>query len=138
MKVMLDEGAYLPTRATTFDAGADLYTPKAFRVPAHGSATIDTGVHVQIPGGYFGKLESKSGLNVNHGVVSCGGVIDSGYTGSIRVKLYNFSDTDYQFQKGDKVVQLIIQPCELCGFERVDEIDMDTERGSRGFGSSGR
>jgi dUTP pyrophosphatase len=137
LNIMLDEGAIMPDRGHAADAGMDLMTPKRVVVPARGSASIDTGVHVEIPEGYFGKLESKSGLNVKHSVVSLGGVVDSGYTGSIVVKLYNLSDEDYVFKAGDKVVQMIIQPCaypKLC----VTKIFKKTERGNGGFGSTGR
>ena len=137
MRVVLDEGAFIPERAYSTDAGMDLRTPVEVTIPAHGSATIDTGVHMAIEPGWFGKLESKSGLNVKHDIVSLGGVIDSNFVGSIRVKLYNMSDMDYHFERGDKIVQIIIQPCGLCAVEVVDSLE-DTERGSNGFGSTGR
>lgn len=137
MRVKLDLGAYVPERAHDTDAGMDLRTPSAAIVPAHGSACIDTGVHIEIPAGKYGKLESKSGLNVNHGVVSLGGVIDCGYTGSIVAKLYNMSDEDYVFVAGDKIVQLIIQPYLAPEIDIVPELDR-TERGDGGFGSTGR
>ena len=70
MKIMLDKGAYMPLRAHSTDAGLDLRTPKEVTVPKGGSVCIDTGVHVELPKGYYGKLESKSGLNVKHSVVS--------------------------------------------------------------------
>lgn len=92
---------------------------------------------MEIPKGFYGKLESKSGLNVKHSVVSLGGVIDSGYTGSIVAKLYNLSDVDYLFEPGDKVVQIIIQPCEYPKLELTDSFE-ETERGNGGFGSTGR
>ena len=115
MNCMLEDGAYLPEKAHEPDAGYDLRTHIPVKIPAGGSATIDTGIHIAIPEGFFGKLESKSGLNVKHHIVSLGGVIDAGYTGSIVVKLYNLGKQDYIFQKGDKIVQMIIQPCtNLC------------------------
>lgn len=135
--VILDEGAYMPERAHDTDAGYDLRTPKRVVIHRGSSAVIDTGVHIQIPSGWFGKLESKSGLNVNHSVVSLGGVIDSGYTGSIRAKIYNLGDTDYVFSAGDKVVQIIFHRHESPSFVVVDSFD-ETDRGDNGFGSSGR
>ncbi len=137
MNCMLDEGAYLPEKAHEADAGYDLRTPIPVRIPAGGSTTIDTGIHIAIPEGFFGKLESKSGLNVKHHIVSLGGVIDAGYTGSIVVKLYNLGKQDYTFQKGDKIVQMIIQPYANFKLEQVKTLE-DTERGDKGFGSSGR
>lgn len=137
MNVKIDPGCYLPERAHPDDAGLDLRTPHNVKVPAHGSACIDTGVHVALPKGTFGKLESKSGLNVKRGVVSLGGVIDCNYRGSIVAKLYNLSDKDYIFEKGDKCVQMVIQPYLAPDMEVVTELD-ETERGNGAFGSTGR
>ena len=138
LKVALDKQAIAPTRAHSTDAGLDLYTPVAVSVAPKGSVVIDTGVHVELPRNTYGKIESKSGLNVNHGIVSCGGVIDEGYTGSIKVKLYNLGDKHYMFRIGDKIAQLIVQPCVYGGVTVVDSIAADTERGDNGFGSTGR
>lgn len=137
MKVMLDDGAYMPERAYETDAGYDLRTPKRVVVRRGDSIVIDTGVHILIDDGMFGKIESKSGLNTNYGVVSHGGVIDAGYTGSIRVKMYNHGESNYVFEKGDKVVQIIFHRYETPEFELVNELE-ETKRGNNGFGSSGR
>lgn len=137
MKIKLDPSAYLPERAHGTDAGLDLRTPIAATVPAHGSVSIDTGVHIALPHGYYGKLESKSGLNVKHGIVSLGGTIDEPYRGSIVAKLYNMTDTPYHFAAGDKVVQLVIQSYIAPELEIVDELDV-TDRNEAGFGSTGR
>lgn len=136
MKVMLDNGAYAPTRAYDWDGGLDIYSPVSQVIPARSSAIFDTGVHVAVPVGCVGELKSKSGLNINHDL-SGEGVIDAGYTGSIRVKLYNHGDTDYQVKKGDKIIQLLIVPVRLETVELVDRLD-DTERGNNGFGSTGK
>ena len=137
MDYYLDEGAFAPEYAHSTDAGMDLRTPKTVRVPAHSSAIIDTGVHLQIPNNFVGFLKSKSGLNVKHGILS-EGVIDCGYTGSIVAKLYNHSNTDYVFQKGDKITQLVILTCATGALlEHVESFD-ETERGDNGFGSTGK
>lgn len=136
IRIKLDPGAEMPTRAHEADAGFDLYAERDAVVPAEGSAEFYTGVHVEIPFGYVGFLKSKSGLNVKHGITS-EGVIDSGFTGSIRVKLYNHSSVPYRMHKGDKITQLVILKCELPTVEVVDELD-ETDRGENGFGSSGR
>ena len=136
MKVVLDEGAKMPTRAHDTDAGLDLYARDSCIVEAKDSAIFDTGVHVEIPVGFVGFLKSKSGLNVKHGIVS-EGVIDAGYTGSIVVKLYNHSGYDYRVNAGDKISQLVILPVALVNLQQVDSLD-DTERGNGGFGSTGR
>ena len=137
MKVFLDEGAIAPTRAYSTDAGLDLYCTTDTVVFAHDSAVFDTGVHIQLPENTYGKLESKSGLNVNHGIVSCGGTIDQSYTGSIKVKLYNLTDRGYTFHRGEKICQLVVQPCLYVPVEVVTEWRNDTERGDNGFGSTG-
>ena len=136
MKIKLDPGAIMPTRAYPTDAGLDIYAREAQFVPAHGSAVFDTGVHVELPEGTTGFLKSKSGLNVNYGIVG-EGVIDVGYTGAIRVKLYNNSDKDYIVKAGDKISQLVILPILTPDLELVDELEAK-ERGDNGFGSSGR
>lgn len=136
MNVMLDEGAFMPEFAHKTDAGADLRSPVDVVIPARGSAVIDTGIHVEIPEGFTGFLKSKSGLNVNHNLIG-EGVIDSGYQGSIRVKLYNLGDKDYSIKKGDKIIQLVILPCVYCDFVEVNKF-AETDRGDGGFGSTGR
>lgn len=134
--VMLDDGAFMPERAHATDAGLDLRTPRAVYVPARGSAVIDTGVHVALPNGTVGMLKSKSGLNVSAGLVG-EGVIDEGYTGAIKVKLYNHSDEPHRFERGDKVTQLVVMPC--CYPTPVEVHGMmETDRGDGGFGSTGR
>lgn len=137
MKVVLDEGAHIPEKAHRADAGYDLRTPKRVVIHRHDSANIETGVHIDIPNGWFGKLESKSGLNSKHHVVCLGGVIDSGYTGSIKVTLYNLGEQDYVFDEGDKIVQLIFMPCGSFSLTQVDELEA-TDRGDNGFGSTGK
>lgn len=136
MNIILDNGAFKPEFAHKTDAGADLRSPVEAVVPAHGSVVIDTGVHVEIPEGYVGMLKSKSGLNVKHDLIGTG-TIDSGYSGSIRVKLYNLGDTDYQILRGDKIIQMVILPCVYCEFTQVEKF-AETERGTGGFGSTGR
>lgn len=136
MKIKLDRGAFVPVRAHDTDAGADLRSPIDVLVPARGSQVIDTGVHIQLPHGYVGMLKSKSGLNVKYGITS-EGVIDEGYTGQIKVKLYNHSDYPYAIERGDKVTQLVILPCAYVGFELADDLE-DSERGNDGFGSTGK
>lgn len=136
MKIMLDKGAKMPTRAHETDAGLDLYAIEGKNIPAHDSAVFDTGVHIELHEGTAGLLKSKSGLNVRYGITS-EGVIDVGYTGSIHVKLYNHSDEPYEVKKGDKISQFVIIPIKILPLEVVDSLE-DTDRGSNGFGSSGR
>lgn len=136
LRVMLDEGAMCPARAHWPDAGLDIMSPMAMQIPAGGSRVIDTGVHVEIPYGYAGFLKSRSGLNVKHGITS-EGVIDAGYTGSIRVKLYNHSGDSYHVAAGDRISQLVILPVMLGPVVVVDSMT-ETDRGEGGFGSTGK
>ena len=137
IKVKLDPGAYIPARAYDTDAGFDLKTPIDFIVPAGGSATVDTGVHMLIPDGYCGLLVSKSGLNTKKSITSTG-LVDAGYTGSIVVKLYNHDKGREQtFHVGDKISQITILPiAAIYGLDVVTDLE-ETPRGSNGFGSTG-
>ena len=137
MKIILDEGAKMPTRAHADDAGLDLYSRENRVIYPHSSATFDTGVHVEIPQWYVGMIKSKSGLNVKDGLTS-EGVLDCGYTGSIRVKLYNHSSEAYTVAAGDKISQLVIMPIIAPELELVKVFGTETERGDNGFGSTGR
>ena len=136
MKVVLDPGAIMPTRAHKLDAGYDIYSREDAVIYQNGSGKFDTGVHIEIPAGYVGFLKSKSGLNVKSGIQS-EGVIDAGYTGSICVKLYNHGPKAVEIKKGQKISQLVILPIITPELEQVDSLE-DTERGSNGFGSSGK
>ena len=136
MNVMLDEGAFMPERAHEWDAGYDIFSPVKECVWKHSSVTIDTGVHVEIPQGYVGMLKSKSGLNVKHSITG-EGVIDAGYTGSIRCKLYNDSFQNYHVERGDKIIQLVILPIITPELVQVESLE-ETERGDNGFGSTGK
>lgn len=136
LKVMLDEGAYMPEKAYEADAGFDLRSPESDLIYGGESKIINTGVHVEIPKGYVGFLKSKSGLNIKHNLVG-EGVIDSGYTGAIVCKLYNYGHLAYKVNKGDKIIQLVILPIPEVELELSEEFDT-TKRGSNGFGSTGR
>jgi dUTP pyrophosphatase len=136
MKVVLDKGAFMPERAHKTDAGLDLKTPVNFTLPRGNSIVINTGVHVELPPGTVGMLKSKSGLNVRHGITS-EGVIDEGYTGSIRAKLYNHGTGTVEFKAGDKITQLVVMPVITPDIEIVDSLE-ETERGANGFGSTGK
>lgn len=136
MKIVLDKGAIMPDRAHATDAGMDLFSPVDLILKPHSSAEIDTGVHAAIPDGCVGFLKSKSGLLFMH-EISSEGVVDCGYTGSIRVKLLNHGDYHLTIRRGDKISQLVVLPCLFPRVEVVDKLD-ETERGDAGFGSTGR
>jgi len=137
MKILLDHNAYAPVRAHNTDAGLDLRSPAFAVLPAHSSIVINTGVHVELPEGTYGSIRSKSGLAVKFGITAFDGTIDVGYTGAIVVMLLNRGDEDYRIHKGDKIAQLVVQPCEYPSVDIVDSLEA-TDRGDNGFGSTGR
>lgn len=136
MKIVVDPGAYMPTRAHANDAGLDLYAAETLYIAPHDWAVVDTGVHVAIPKGFVGLLTSKSGLMAKHGL-TCRGTIDAGYTGTIKAVIFNHSERVYKVTQGDKVTQMVIMPIITPELELVEELER-TERGSGGFGSTGR
>ena len=136
LKIALDPGATMPTRAHEFDGGLDLYAAERKVIRAMDWERVDTGVHAQIPRGWVGLLTSKSGLMDKQGL-TCRGTIDADYTGSIQAIMFNHSRKDYIVEKGDKVTQMVIIPCLLPKLVLTDILE-ETERGAGGFGSTGR
>lgn len=135
MNIQLDPGAYMPDRAHVPDAGADLRTPVDFTLYGNSHKTIDTGVHIEIPYGYVGMVKSKSSLMVE-GIVT-DGTVDSGYTGSIRVVLFNHTQHSRDFKAGEKIAQLVIMKIVAPAFVQVEKVS-GGDRGDSGFGSTGR
>lgn len=136
LKVVLDEGAFFPVREHNIDAGMDIMSMHDVIIQPHSSAIVETGVHVELPENTAGLLVSKSGLNVTHDITSTG-LIDQGYTGAIKVKLYNHGDKPYKVKAGDKVSQLVVFPVWYTSIELVKELNK-SERGNNGFGSTGK
>ena len=134
------EAGNIPERKHPFDAGADLRADldgARRTVLPRTVAFINTGVRCEIPEGYVGFVFARSsmagrGLMLANGV----GVIDSGYTGEIKVPLFNAGNLPNIVMAGERIAQLVIVPCELPTFRRVDKLE-DTERGEGGFGSTG-
>lgn len=135
LKVKLDENARMPQRAHGTDAGLDLFSRERRLIWPGMSAEFDTGVHIAVPEGYVGYVKSKSGLMMNYDVTT-DGTVDAGYTGSIRVKLFNHCGGMVQIEKGQKIAQLVVQPIITPVLELVDELE-ETDRGNCGFGSTG-
>ncbi len=132
-------GSYLPERAHVDDAGIDLRSQERVVLRRGEQTVIDLDISVEIPIGYFGKLESKSGLMVNHGIICMGGVIDSGYRGSIKTRMWNTSSEDYIIDAGAKVVQLVIIPTLLSEPIYAEELgESISGRNEGGFGSTGK
>ncbi|NEK06180.1 dUTP diphosphatase, partial [Rhizobium leguminosarum] len=120
-----------PSRGHGQDAGLDLPTLRRVPIPAGSSAVIHTGWSIAggLPAGTIGIVADRSGHAANHGVTVLGGVIDPGYTGEIKVVLFNSGNSSVVFNPGDRVAQLLIV-YGLTGEET-------TERGGQGFGSTG-
>ena len=139
LKVFLDEGAFPIEYANEYAAGIDIRSPESISIWPGSSVTIDTGVHVEMPSDFCGLVVSKSGLNIKHGVTSTG-LIDPDYRGPIVVKLYNSSDKRYDIAAGDKITQLLMLPRVVFNIEYTDKLSdlTKTERGDKGFGSTGR
>ena len=134
----LREDAVLPSQAYDGDAGLDLAACEGAVLEPGARATIGTGVAVEIPEGYAGFVQPRSGLASRHGigVVNSPGLVDSGYRGEIRVVLLN-TDTSEPFvvEPGMRIAQLVVLPVPELELVEVDELP-DSERGVRGFGSS--
>jgi dUTP diphosphatase len=130
--------AHLPERAYEGDAGMDLSACEAVTIEPGERAVVPTGLAVEIPDGYAGFVQPRSGLAVRHGIgiVNSPGLIDSGYRGEIRVVLIN-TDREERFtvEPGMRIAQLVIQPVVSARLVEVDEL-ATSERGSHGFGSS--
>ena len=136
LKVMLDEGAIMPTVAHEGDAGYDVYSREEKFVPAGGSAVFDLGVHLALPNGYYARVSPRSGLNMTYSVTTFGCVIDNGFRGSIKIKLYCFGDQGHWVHVGDRIAQLVVMPYITPPLKDVAELD-ETARGWAGFGSTG-
>lgn len=137
----LREGAQIPTRGSALAAGYDLRACIEAPVAIAPGETkmVGTGLSVAVPAGYFGAVFARSGLASKQGLrpANCVGVCDSDYRGEYTVALHNDSSVPREIQNGDRIAQLVVIPCLDLEFEEVEELS-DTERGSGGFGSTGR
>lgn len=130
--------AHLPEQAYEGDAGMDLAACEAVTIEPGERAVVPTGLAIEIPDGYAGFVQPRSGLAVRHGIgiVNTPGLIDSGYRGEIRVVLINTDDEQrFTVEPGMRIAQLVIVPVAAARLVEVDELAA-SERGSRGFGSS--
>ncbi|MEK7175984.1 MAG: dUTP diphosphatase [Patescibacteria group bacterium] len=129
--------AKLPSYAHSNDAGMDLYSLEDITVSAGKSARIRSGISLEIPEGYAGLCWDKSGLSMNHGVKVLAGVIDPGFRGEVVMAVFNLGKEDYTFKKGDKVMQMLVQKVENVEIMETDALS-ESERGEKGFGSTGK
>jgi len=138
--VRLDPDLPIPSYAHEGDAGADLHARDDVTIgPRGGRGVVPTGIAVAIPAGYAGFVLPRSGLALRHGItcLNTPGLIDAGYRDEVRVILVNTDpDEPYTVRRGDRIAQLVVQPVEASSFDVVDELP-GSERGLRGFGSSG-
>jgi dUTP pyrophosphatase len=137
--LIVAEEEFLPSYANPGDAGADLKSTEDINIPARGRALVHTGVKIALPDGYVALVHPRSGLAAKSGitVLNTPGTVDAGYRGEIMVTLFNSSDTDFSVKRGDRIAQLVIQQVEKASFIKVSELP-ESERGARGFGSTGR
>lgn len=133
----LNKNAKLPEYAHPGDAGLDLYSCEEKILKPGERYNFGSGLAVEIPKNYVGLIWEKSGLALNEGVISLGGVIDSGYRGEIGLALMNSGKQKVKIEKGQKIAQLLIQPVINARIKEVNNIN-NTSRGKGGFGSTGR
>lgn len=129
--------AILPKYATIGDAGMDLFVMEEVKITPGEIARIRSGISMEIPDGYVGLCWDKSGLAQKHGIKVLAGVIDSGFRGELVMAVVNLGKETYVFEKGHKVMQMLIQKVEHPEIIEVSELS-ETERGEGGFGSTGK
>ena len=125
-----------PKRAYVNSAGYDLFADESIEVLPNSRAVVSTGLRMQIPKGYYGQISPRSGLALKNGVITFNGTIDSGYFGVVYVLLFNFSFEKFVFEKGNRIAQIIFKKCESVSFS-FEDLNFDSERGVKSFGSSG-
>jgi dUTP diphosphatase len=134
----LRDDATLPSQAYEGDAGLDLVSCEALRLEPGERAVVPTGIAVEIPDGYAGFVQPRSGLAAQHGIglVNSPGLIDSGYRGELKVVLVNTDLREpFTIEPGMRIAQLVVLPVPAVRLVEADELAV-SERGARGFGSS--
>jgi dUTP pyrophosphatase len=124
-------------RSTNGAAGYDIKSAVSMTLKARSRSVVPTGIFIEIPIGYYGRIASKSGLSVKHGIEVGAGVIDSDYRGEIMVVLHNHGNEDIQIDVGMKIAQMIFEKCYFPDIVIVDKLS-ETKRGIGGFGSTGK
>ena len=140
MKVkLIHPQAKAPTRGSEYAAGLDLCSVDQLFIWPGERKVISTGICIEIPNGFYGRIAPRSGLAVKHGIMTMAGVIDADYRGEIKVVLYNSSEDEqakFEVSPGDRIAQLILQAVAAFPIEVVTELS-DTVRADGGFGSTG-
>jgi len=130
------ETAQIPTKHNPNDAAFDLYAVNDTLISAGATSIVHTGICIEIPTGYFGKVESRSSL-AKRGIFCTAGVIDSGYRGEVMIVMNNMSQENYSVKQGDRIAQMIIHTVENFEIVASESLDENLDRGG-GFGSSGK
>jgi len=122
------------------DAGMDLYSTETTNIQPGEIKGISTGIKIAIPLGYEMQIRPRSGLAVNHGIsmINTPGTIDQGYRGIVHALLVNHGKEAYEIKRGERIAQAVFKKVEIVDLEEVNAWEEDTERGTGGFGSSGR
>ena len=123
------------------DSGFDLYSSEEVHLLPFGRALVPTGVRINIPENYEIQIRSKSGLAINKGlmVLNSPGTVDQGYTGEIKVIIFNASDLAQTIEKGSKIAQAVLSMCvhgKYVDLVKVGDIE-SKDRNENGFGSTG-
>lgn len=138
----LNEKAIAPSYGSPCAAGADLYAfteGEAVVINPHETKFIHTGIAMEIPDGLVGLIYARSGIACKRSLAPANkvGVIDSDYRGEIIVALHNHSEETQQIEDGERIAQIVLAPYIMADFTVADSLD-DTERGTGGFGSTGK
>lgn len=153
----LTDTAVLPVKAHETDAGFDIYTDESIMIKSGQTVAVSTGLAMEIPAGYYGKLKCRSGYSLKSDLRVIEGTIDADYRGEVKVicevKPYSFAVVNAEpankrwgerlkvdsvcINQGDKIAQLIIQPVPAFEIEECDELS-ESMRGTNGFGSTGK
>lgn len=131
----------MPTRGSTSAAGYDLYADLTASETIRPGETkmIHTGLSMELPEGYFGAIYARSGLAMKEGLRpgNCVGVVDSDYRGEFMIGLHNDSDVMRVIEPGERIAQMVVMPYLPVEFEETESLS-DTQRGTGGFGSTGK
>ena len=136
VKVKCQPNSQVPVKQTQQAVGFDLHSSENVEVPPGNTKVIGTGIHLELPENYFGKIEGRSGL-ASKGIFPVGGILDSDYRGEIKVILHNTTSEPWKIKKSERMAQLLIHPVVSVNLIEEDTLN-PTQRGEQGFGSTGK
>lgn len=135
---LLDKDAKIPSRSNPTDAGADIFSLEDSTIGPGERAIVNTGISIEIPEGFYGRVAPRSGLAAKHGIDILAGVIDSSYRGEVKVVMLNTDrEKSFHVSKGDRIAQLIIESHFNYPIVESESLQ-ESDRGSCGFGSTGK